>query len=117
MDAPVARAVRLEFEADFPDRAVLLFEHEHHVLLAEAIWHQPEHRVFRQHRRPLARIGDEEPARAAECRLGMAQEALVGIVARAQAVGIGVELREYRIELAQAHDWRAVRYIRARIAS
>ena len=42
MHAPVARAVRIEFEPDFPDRAVLLFERGHHVLLAKAKRHQPE---------------------------------------------------------------------------
>src|SRR5258707_14954797 len=46
----------------------------------------------------------------------MANKALVGIVARAQAVGIGMELREYRIELAQADNRRAIRHICARIA-
>jgi hypothetical protein len=116
MHAPVARAVGLVFEADFPNRAVLLFEHRHHILLAKAKRHQAEQRVFWQHRYRLAGIGNEEPARAAERRLGMAQEALVGIVARAQTVGIGVELREYRIELPQPCDRRAVRYVCACIA-
>src|SRR6266853_3062747 len=46
----------------------------------------------------------------------MANEALVGIVTRAEAVGIGVELRENRVKLAQPHDWRTLRYIRAGVA-
>src|SRR5258707_1189817 len=104
MRAAVESAIRFEFEADFPDRAVLLLEHGHHILLAEAKRYQAEQRVFRQHRRPLSGIGHEEPARTAERGLGMAHKALVGIVARAKAVGIGVELREYRIEFAQPHD-------------
>src|SRR5258708_4104621 len=46
----------------------------------------------------------------------MANEALVGIVARTETVGIGVELRENRVKLAQPHDRRTLRYIRAGVA-
>src|SRR5215470_3449628 len=46
----------------------------------------------------------------------MAQEALVGVVPRTQAIGVGMELREYRIELAQAHDGRTRRHNRAGVA-
>jgi hypothetical protein len=46
----------------------------------------------------------------------MAQQALVGIVPGTQAIGVGMELREYRIELAQAHDGRTRRHIRAGVA-
>src|SRR6266849_10173144 len=104
MHAAVARAVRIELEANFPYRAVLLFEHGHHVLLAEPMRHQAEQGVFRHHWRPLSGIGDDEAARTAQGRLGVTDEALIGIVTRAQPVGISVELREYRIELAQSHD-------------
>jgi hypothetical protein len=116
MHAAVAGAVGLVFEADFPDRAVLLFEDGNHVLLAEAIWHQPEHRVFRQHRRPLSGIWHDKSAGTAEGRLGVAQEALVGVVTRAEAVGVGMELRKYGIELAHSRDRRAVRHVGAGIA-
>src|SRR5260370_15376076 len=89
MHAAIARAVRLELEADFPDRAVLLFERGHHILLAEAKRHQMEQRVFGQRRRPLSGIGDDEAARTAQGRLGMANKALVGIVAGRPARVIG----------------------------
>src|SRR5882762_5580996 len=105
MDAAIARAVGIILEADFPDRAELLFERRHHVALAEAVGHQPEHRVFRQLRRALAGIGDEEAARAAQGRLSMAQQALVAIVPGAQAVGVGMELGKERIELAEPVTW------------
>src|SRR5258707_6021569 len=100
MHTAVARAVRIELEADFPDGAVLLFKCGHHILLAEAKRHQPEERVFRQHWCPLSGIGDDESARAAQGRLGVTDEALIGIVTRSEAVGIGVELRENRVKLA-----------------
>src|SRR5215475_245863 len=99
MHAAVAGTVLIELEADFPDRPVLLFERGHRVLLAETQRHQAEQRVFRHLRRALAGIWDEEAARAAERRLGMAQQALVGVMAGAETVGIGVELRENRVEL------------------
>src|SRR5258707_15735544 len=89
MHAPVARAVGLVFEADFPNRAVLLFEHRHHILLAKAKRHQAEQRVFWQHRYRLAGIGNEEPARAAERRLGMAQEALSALGRAPRPLGLG----------------------------
>ncbi len=116
MHAAVARAVGLVLETNFPDRAGLLFERGDDVLLAEAIRHQPEHWVFRLHRRALSGIGDEKSARATQRRLGVAKEALVSIVMRTKPIGVGVELREYRIKFAHAHDRRTVRHIRAGIA-
>jgi hypothetical protein len=44
------------------------------------------------------------------------RETLVGIVARAQAVGIGMELGKYRIEFAQSRDRRAVGDVGAFVA-
>ena len=44
------------------------------------------------------------------------QQALVAIVSGTQAVGVGVELREDRIELAKSGDGRTLRHIRAGIA-
>jgi hypothetical protein len=46
----------------------------------------------------------------------MAQQALIGVVTGAQSVRIGVELREYRVKLAEPGDRRAVWNIRAGIA-
>src|SRR5262249_25525585 len=116
MDAAIGRAVGIVFEADLPDRAVLLLERRHHISFAEAVGHQAKQRVFRWLRRALAGIGDDEAARAAQGRLGMAQQALVGIVPGTEAIGVGVELREYRIELAEPGDGRTLRYIRASVA-
>src|SRR5262249_38679379 len=74
--AAVARAVGLELEADLADRTELQLEGRDHVALAEAIGNEAEHRVFRRQRRTLARIGDEEAARAAQSRLKVAPETL-----------------------------------------
>src|SRR6516164_845069 len=100
MHAAVARAVGVEFEADFPDRAELLFEHGHHIPLAEAIGHQPEQRIFGRHRCALPGIGDDESARTAQGRLSMAYKTLIGIVTRAQPIGISMKLRENWVKLA-----------------
>src|ERR1700724_2288994 len=104
MDAAIARAVWFSLEADFPDRTKLLLERRDHIAFAEAVGDQAEHRVFRRQRRALAGVGDEEAARAAQGRLGMAQQALLGIVPGTQAVGVGMELRKDRIELAEPGD-------------
>src|SRR5260370_12785564 len=106
MDAAVARAVGIVLEADLPDRPVLLLERRHHIPLAETVGHQAEHRVFRRQRRALAGIGDEETAGAAQSRLGMAQQTLVAIVPGTEAIGGGMELREYRVNLTAAPDSR-----------
>ena len=100
MHATVARAVRLVLEAHFANGPVLLLERRDRVLLAEAVRDQPEHRIFRAATPLPARIGDEEAAGAAERRLRMAGEALVRVVARAQPIGIRVELGKDRIEFA-----------------
>ena len=64
-------------------------------------WCGGSYRVFRRQRRALAGIGDQEAARAAKGRLGMAQQALVSIVPRTEAVRVSIKLRKYRIELAE----------------
>ena len=63
-----------------------------------------------------SRVGDEESAGAAECRLRVACETLIGIVPRAQSVRIGRELRKQRIKLAAIGDRRSVRHRGAIIA-
>ena len=61
----------------------------------------------------MSGIGHQEAARAAQRRLGVAGEALIGIVAGAQPVRIGMELRKHRVELAGARDLRAIGEVRA----
>jgi len=61
------------------------------------------------------RIGDEEAARAAQGRLGMAQQTLVAVVPSAQAIelyGIGKD----RIELAESGDRRAIGHVGTGVA-
>jgi hypothetical protein len=62
MHAAVACAVGMVFETDLPDRAELFLEHRDGILLAEALGNQAVQGIFRQHRRPLAGIGDQEAA-------------------------------------------------------
>src|SRR5262249_30713329 len=116
MHAAVAGSVRFEFEPHLPDRPKLLFEAWHDVLLAEAMRNELEHWIFRPQRRALARIWNKEPARTTQCRLGVTQKALLGVVPGSKAVGIGVELWKGRIEFAHAHNQASVREIGACIA-
>src|SRR5262249_27283392 len=116
MHTSVPRPVGVPLEADLPYRAELLFKGRDDVLFAEAVWNQPEHRVFRKHRLRLAGLGAEEAAGPAESGLGMTHEALVAVVPCPEAVRIGVELREDGVEFAQASHRRAICHIRAAVA-
>jgi hypothetical protein len=116
MDAAIAGAVGIVFKADFADRAQLLLERWYDILFAEAVRDEPEQWIFRQSRDRLAGVGHDEPAGAAEGRLGMAQEALVGVVPCAEPVRVGVELRKERIEFALADYRRAHRDVGAGVA-
>src|SRR5215831_8751174 len=111
MNAAIARTVGLVLETYLANRAVLRLERRDNVLLAEAQRNQPKLRVFRRQRLCVSRIRHEEPTRSTQRRLSMAGEALIGVVAGAQSIGIGVQLREGRIELAEARDRRALRHI------
>src|SRR5262249_36675549 len=106
----VTRAVRLVFEAYLANRAVLRLERGNDVSFAETQRDQPKLRVFWGQWFGFARVGHEKAARSTQRRLGMASEALIGIVPRAQPVGIGVELRKCRVELTQAGDRCALRH-------
>ena len=104
----IARAVDLVFEADLADRPKPLLEARHNIVFAEAVWNQIELRIFRGVRRHPSRnllgIGDEKASGAAKSRLEVAAEALVGVVARAQPVRVGSELREDRVEFFEPVD-------------
>ena len=105
----------------------MLLEARHHIAAAEAVREQVELRILRRARarrpeaRQIDRVGNKEAARAAEGRMTMAAEALIGIMPGAEAVRIGGELRKGRIELAQpvdgiSDDRRAFDHHRAFIA-
>jgi hypothetical protein len=116
MHAAVARTVGFVFEAHLADRPKLLFKGRDDVLLAEAVRNQLEHWIFRRQRRPLSGIGNQEAARATQGRLRMTQQALLGVVAGSETIGIGVELGKQGIELAVAGHRRAVHHVRAGVA-
>ena len=116
MYAAITRAVGFVLKANLPDRSELLFEGWDDVLFSKAMRDKPEHRVLRQHRIGAAGVGHDEPARSAQGRLGMTQKALVGIVPRAEAIGIGVELGEEGVQLSLAYYRRSHRHIGAGVA-
>src|SRR5258708_26283422 len=96
--ATVPGTVGFVFETYFTDGFILLLERRDDVLLSEAERHQSKQRVFGRRCCPLPGIGYQEATRTTERGLRMASEALVGIVAGSQSIGIGVELREHRVE-------------------
>ncbi|HEY4847426.1 MAG TPA: hypothetical protein VIH87_06420 [Methylocella sp.] len=116
MHAAVAGSVGIKLESNLSNGAELLLEGRSDILNAETTRNQPEQGIFRPQRRVLTRIGDEKSPRTPQCRLSMAQEALVRIVPGAKAVRIRVELREQRIKLAQADNRTAIGHVGACVA-
>src|SRR5215467_14634282 len=89
MHSAISRTVCVELETHFPDGAELFLEDRDYVLLSEAMWNQPELRILRLLRNGIARIWNYEPARSTQNRVSMTDEALIGVMPRAQSVGIG----------------------------
>src|SRR5581483_3901965 len=106
----VAVTVHLVDKADLADRTVLQLKARYDILLAEAVRDQVELRVLwrpgglRTRLREIDRIGNQEAARPAQCRLRMTRETLVAIVTRAKPIGVGRELRKDRIDFLQSID-------------
>ena len=117
MDSTVRGAVGFAFEAHFANRTKAMFEAWYNVLPAIPMWHQVKLRVFSLLWLLATRIRNEKAARSAEHRLCMAGKALIGIVPRSQAVGVGMELGKHRIEFSQSCNGRAIGHIGAVVAS
>src|SRR5260370_27973794 len=111
MDSAIGCAVGFVFESHFPNRTELMLKTWDDVLPPIPVWHQAELWILRLMGSLVARIGNDEAARSSEHGLRVAGKALIGVVPRAQTVGIGVELGEHRVEFAQTGDRLAVRHI------
>src|SRR5262249_43938501 len=92
MDAAVRRAVRSFREAHFLNGPELLDERRHVIRRALPVWNEVEHRVFRPavRARRILRVRDYEPSRSAECRLVVADRALIPVEPCTQTGGIGM---------------------------
>src|SRR5262249_19590719 len=115
MHAAISRAVGVEFETHFSDGAELFLEDRDYVLPSEAMRNQPELRILRRLRNRIVRIGNDEPTRPTKDRVSMADEALIGVMPRAQSIGIGAFLGKRRIQL--AGNQRTFQYVGSGVAS
>src|SRR5215468_7886970 len=115
MHTAVSRAVSVELETHFPDGAELFLEGGDFVPPSEAMGNQPELRILSRLRNRLARIWNDEPSRSTQDGVSMTDEALIGVMPRAQSVGIGASLGKHRIQF--AGNRRTIRYIGAFVAS
>src|SRR6202035_2508231 len=109
-------AVGLIHESHFPDLTELMLKTWDDVLSPIPVRHQAELGILRLMGSLVAGIGNDEAARSSEHGLRVAGKALIGVVARAQTAGIGVELGERGVEFAQTDDRRAIGYIGTGIA-
>src|SRR5713101_140517 len=116
MYSAIRCAIGLVFESHFPNRTELMLKTRDDVLPPIPVRHQAELGILRLMGTLVAGIGNDEAARSSEHRLRVAGKALIGVVPRAQAVGIGVELGEHRVELAQTSDRRTVGHVGTGVA-
>src|SRR5262249_52144491 len=114
MHSTIPRRIRLVFEAHLANRAVLLLEGWDDILSAEAVWYQPKLRILCLLWSGIGRIWDDDYAGASELRLGMAHEALIGVMPCVCIVVIGSDLREQRIQFTGNRG--AIRHVVAAIA-
>src|SRR5262245_10446926 len=74
MHAAISSAIGVKLESHFTDGAELRFKRRDNVQLAEAMGNEPELRIFRRLRNRISRVRNDEPARAAQDRMGMTQK-------------------------------------------
>src|SRR5512133_1828097 len=116
MHTAVSSAVRLVFEAHFADGAELVFKTRNRVLAAVAVRDQAKLGILGGPGSFVAGVGNEEASRASQGRLRVTGKTLVGVVAGAKSVGVGMELGENRVEFALIGDGRAVGDVGAIVA-
>jgi len=100
MHTPIPAAVGVKLESHFTDGAELLFKDWDNVLPSKSMRNEPKLGILCRLRNSIARVRNDEAARAPQDRVGVVYEALVGVKAGAQSVRVGSSLGEHWIQFA-----------------